>query len=243
MNLRAAHRAVSPLSKIDARIEGTPRGALTLDPNRSRSTPLTDVVGGLAEPGELSHLAAAAAAVAEAQLESFPENVLWDFDYYLSSIHAQAREASSYAAHLHRVMDRTVGLMRLYGQQSTIRFRYVHDFMYGFDWARWVRRDSGARQDSGPFSLRFLEQVERRGRDILSLIDEDDAIYPKLAGAGSRNPFSFSRDPDDELLLYRRLAERGCIPVEAWRLDARPDASRDFDALREEVAEGLGLAR
>jgi len=243
MNLRAAHRAVAPLSEIDARIENTPRGALTLDPRRARATPLSEVVGALAEPAELPHLAAAAAAVAEAQLDSFPENVLWDFDYYLSSIHAQARETSSYAAHLERLMDRTVGLMRLYGQRSTIRFRYVHDFIYGFDWARWVRRDSSARKDSGPFSLRFLEQVERRGKDILTLIDEDDALYHKLSGSGSRNPFAFSRDPDDELLLYRRLAERGCIPVEAWRLDARPDASRDFDALREEVAEGLGLAR
>ncbi|MBW2508528.1 MAG: ferrochelatase [Deltaproteobacteria bacterium] len=243
MNLRAAHRAVVPLSEIDARIENTPRGALTLDPRRARATPLSEVVGALAEPAELPHLAAAAAAVAEAQLDSFPENVLWDFDYYLSSIHAQARETSSYAAHLERLMDRTVGLMRLYGQRSTIRFRYVHDFIYGFDWARWVRRDSSARKDSGPFSLRFLEQVERRGKDILTLIDEDDALYHKLSGSGSRNPFAFSRDPDDELLLYRRLAERGCIPVEAWRLDARPDASRDFDALREEVAEGLGLAR
>ncbi|MGB5222070.1 MAG: ferrochelatase, partial [Polyangiales bacterium] len=74
-------------------------------------------------------------------------------------------------------------------------------------------------------------------------IESDDTLYPKLSGPGSRNPFSFSRDPEEELLLYRRLAERGCIPVEAWRLGAEPDASRDFDALREQVAESLGLAR
>jgi hypothetical protein len=119
----------------------------------------------------------------------------------------------------------------------------VHDFIYGFDWARWVRRDPGARLDTGPFSLRFLEQIETRGRDILTLIEADDAHYPKLSGPGARNPFSFSRDPDEELALYRRLAERGSIPVEAWRLDAQPDASRDFDRLREEAAESLGLAR
>ncbi len=243
MTVPAVEQAVAPLSAIDARIASTPRGALTLDPGRSRATPLSGIVSMLAEPSELPHLAALASAVAEAQLESFPENVLWDFDFFLGSIHEQAREASSYSDHLSRVTEITVGLMRLYGQQSTIRFRYVHDFMYGFDWARWVRRDPNAEAGIGPFSLQFLKQIETRGRDILTLIESDDTLYPKLSGSGSRNPFSFSRDPEEELLLYRRLAERGCIPVEAWRLGAEPDASRDFDALREQVAESLGLAR
>ena len=243
MTVPAVDQTVATLSEIDARIASTPRGALTLDPDRSLATRLSDVVTALAEPPELRHLAAAASAVAEAQLQSFPENVLWDFDFYLASIHAEACESPSYVAHLDRVMEITVGLMRLHGQQSTIRFRYVHDFIYGFDWARWVRRDPGARLDTGPFSLRFLEQIETRGRDILTLIEADDAHYPKLSGPGARNPFSFSRDPDEELALYRRLAERGSIPVEAWRLDAQPDASRDFDRLREEAAESLGLAR
>jgi hypothetical protein len=243
MTLPAVHQTAAALSEIDARIAGTPRGAVTLDPDRLRATPLNDVVGELAKPSQLPHLAAVASAVAEAQLQSFPENVLWDFDFYLASIHAQACESRSYVAHLCRVTEITVGLMRLYGQQSTIRFRYVHDFMYGFDWARWVRRDPEARKSIGPFSLGFLEQIETRGRDILNLIEADDARYPKLSGPDARNPFSFSRDPDDELILYRRLAELGCVPVEAWRIDATPDASRDFDALREHVAESLGLAR
>ena len=243
MTVPAADQTIAPLAEIDARIAATPRGALTLDPNRSRATPLSDLVSGLAGPSQLPHLAAVASAVAEAQLESFPENVLWDFDFYLGSIHGEACEARSYGAHLEHVMAITVGLMRLYGQQSTIRFRYVHDFMYGFDWARWVRRDSKMRAGTGPFSIEFLRQIETRGRDILTLIEADDALYPKLSGAGSRNPFSFSRDPEGELALYRRLAARGCIPVEAWRLDAQPDASRDFDTLREQVADSLGLGR
>jgi len=243
MTVPAVEQTVAPLSELDARIESTPRGAVTLDPDRSRATPLGDLVSTLAGPAELPYLAALASAVAEAQLESFPENVLWDFDFYLGAIHEQAREAPSYADHLDRVTEITVGLMRLYGQQSTIRFRYVHDFMYGFDWARWVRRESNARTGTGPFSLRFLRQIETRGRDILTLIEADDTLYPKLSGPGARNPFSFSRDPDEELLLYRRLAERGCVPVEAWRLDAQPDASRDFDTLREQVAGSLGLVR
>ncbi|MBW1831779.1 MAG: hypothetical protein JRJ10_08795 [Deltaproteobacteria bacterium] len=61
-----------------------------------------------------------------------------------------------------------------------------------------------------------------------------------MADGDARNPFSFSRQADDELSLYRLLAERGDVPVEAWRLDARPDANRDFDKVRDEAA---GLLR
>jgi hypothetical protein len=92
-----------------------------------------------------------------------------------------------------------------------------------------------------PFGLDFLRQTESRGRDIVTLIDADDDWYPRLADGASRNPFPFSREPDDELPLYRLLAKRGDVPVEAWRLDPRPDASRDFDALRQDAAASLGL--
>jgi hypothetical protein len=243
MTIPAIDQAVAPLSDIDAAIDATPRGRLTLDPSRDHASPLSGLVEKLAPPPRRPHLAMLASTVAEAQLECFPENLLWDFDFYLSSTHAQACESASYSGHLDRVAEITVGLMRLYGQQSAIRFRYVHDFMYGFDWARWVRRDPNARANVGPFSLDFLRQIETRGRDIVTLIEADDTLYPKLSGPDARNPFAFSREPDDELLLYRHLARRGFIPVEAWRGDACPDASRDFDALRNEVAETLGLGR
>lgn len=243
MTAHALDQTITPLAEIDARIADTAHGPLTLDSSRHEATPLSELVASLAGPEQLPQLAAAASAVAEAQLMSFPENLLWDFDFYLASIHARASESDDYSAHLGKATTITVGLMRMYGQQSTIRFRYVHDFMYGFDWARWVRRDRGARAGVGPFSLEFLQQIETRGRDILTLIETDDAVYSKLSDAAPRNPFPFSREPDDELRLYRLLAERGCLPVEAWRLDARPDAGRDFDALREEAARRLGLAR
>lgn len=243
MTAYAVDQTITPLIELDARIASTAYGALTLDPGRSKASSLHELVGRLADSRQLPHLTAAASVVAEAQLTSFPENLLWDFDFYLASIHSQACVDDDYAAYLERVTEITVGLMRLHGQQSTIRFRYVHDFIYGFDWARWVRRDPGARTRIEPFSLEFLRQIEVRGRDILTLIEADDAAYPKLPDSAARNPFPFSREPDDELRLYRRLAESGSVPVEAWRLDARPDATRDFDALREEAARRLGLSR
>lgn len=243
MTAYAVDQTITPLPEIDARIADTARGPLTLDARRTEATALSELVACLAGAEQQPHLAAAASAVAEAQLRSFPDNLLWDFDFYLGSIHARASESDDYAVHLEKATAITVGLMRMYGQQSTIRFRYVHDFTYGFDWARWVRRDPERRAGVGPFSLEFLKQIETRGRDILTLIESDDTVYPKLTDAAPRNPFPFSREPDDELRLYRELAECGCVPVEAWRTDACPDAGRDFDALREEVARGLGLAR
>jgi hypothetical protein len=243
MTAHAINDTKTPLAEVEARIRQSPRGALTLDPSRSTATPLTHVVSELTDSHQSSHLAAAAAKVAEAQLQSFPENLFWDFDFYLASIHRNASEAPDYVSYLERVARITVGLMRVYGQQSVIRFRYAHDFMYGFDWARWVRRHPGTRERLEPFGLDFLRQTESRGRDILALIEADDDWYPRLADGVPRNPFPFSREPEGELPLYRLLAERGCVPVEAWRFDARPDSSRDFDALREDAATSLGLGR
>ena len=243
MTAHAINEENTPLTELEARIELSPLGALTLDPSRPFATSLTEVVSNLADRQQVAHLAAAASAVAEAQLRSFPENLFWDFDFYLTSIHRDAAATSDYAGYVRRVTGITVGLLRLYGQQSSIRFRYVHDFMYGFDWARWVRRNPGARGGVEPFSIEFLGQTEDRARDIIALIEADDDWYPRLAEGESRNPFPFSREPEDELPLYRLLAARSAVPVEAWRADARPDASRDFDVLREDAARSLDLSR
>ena len=242
MTARAIDETITPLLEIEARIERTRFGALSLDPGRKTASSPTELVSALADSRQLPHLASAASAVAEAQLRSFPENLFWDFDFYLASIHRDAAAASGYASYLEEVTRITVGLMTLYGQQSVIRFRYVHDFMYGFDWARWVRRDPDARNGIEPFGIDFLRRTESRGRDILTLIDTDDDWYPKLADGAARNPFPFSREPEEELSLYRMLAEKNCVPVRAWQVDAPADASRDYDDLREDVAASLGLS-
>lgn len=243
MTAQATDEMIIPLVEIEARIRQCRFGPLSLDPGRSKASSPAELVARLASSEQLPHLAGAASAVAEAQLQSFPENLFWDFDFFLASIHRDASRNAGYAGYLEEVTRITVELMTLYGQQSSIRFRYVHDFMYGYDWARWVRREPQVRAGFQPFGLEFLRRTESRGRDILTLVEGDDDWYPRLADGASRNPFPFSREPTEELELYRLLAERGHVPVEAWRNDARPDASRDFDALREDAAATLGLDR
>lgn len=241
MSAPAIESRVSTLDETQARIDATRLGPLTLDPDRSAATPLHEIVASLAGPTQVEHLAAAASGVASAQLDNFPDNLFWDFDCYLASVHESAAASQDYAAHLGRTTRTVVGLMELYGQHSKIRFRYVHDFMYGFDWARWVRRDPANRVGIDPFGLSFLNQSESRGRDILDLIEANDTWYPRLGEGVARNPFSFSREPEAELVLYRDLSARGFIPVQAWRVDASPDWRRDCDALREVRAKAFGL--
>ena len=243
MNASVAKRVAATLESTQARIRATRWGALTLDPERNKATPLAELVDRLAVGAQLDALASTAAAVASAQLDSFPENVFWDFDHYLASVHGRASCYEDYASELAVTTRATVRLMHLYGQRSRIRFRYVHDFMYGFDWARWVRRDRQQRSGLGAFDPAFLRHSEDRGRRILELIERDDHWYPRLDDGVARNPFPFARDPEHELALYRDLASRKLIPVEAWRIDAVPDCSRDYDALRESRAQVLGLRR
>ena len=90
MTAHAIDETITPLAEVQARIEQTRCGALSLDPSRSTASSLIDVVSKLAESNRSSHLATAASAVAEAQLEAFPENLFWDFDFYLASIHRDA---------------------------------------------------------------------------------------------------------------------------------------------------------
>ena len=97
MTARAINQTNTPLVEVDERIGKRPWGRLTLDPSRQSATSLTDLVSQLADIGQSPQLAAAASAVAEAQLQSFPENLLLDFDFYLASIHRDSSTPSYYA--------------------------------------------------------------------------------------------------------------------------------------------------
>jgi hypothetical protein len=179
--------------------------------------------------------------VIEAMRVAFPDNLFGDLDAYAVGI---AREASTTAdadAHVGRVVEETVQLMRLFGRETPIRFRYVHDFVYGFDWSRWVRKDPEARAATGPFDLAFLSRMRRRGDELLSLIEADDEKYPRLEGDAPRNPFGFSREPADERRLLTDLATQGLLPVAAWDMSAAPSWKRPFSDLRAQRALALGL--
>lgn len=240
----SAHAAVrDELDALWKRARSSVGALRSLAPGRQEPTPLAVLAECLIPQSTDAELATAfgraLATVVEAQIENFPQNLFWDFDYAASRLMDEGRLEGG-IERLHRASARIVALEEVFGTRSKVQFRYVHDFMYGFDWARWVRADA-ARASVGPFDEGFITAMGLRGLKILELIGENDTKYPALPPGVARNPFGFSREPAHEERLHRDLAERGLVPVEAWRLDACPAWDRPFQQLREERARALGL--
>jgi hypothetical protein len=230
----------------------------TLDPTRELATPLIDVhERALAQldPNSAAQLARplgnGLCELALAQLDAFPGNLFWDLDLIAVAIIRQARPLAPMLAiqHVTQQFARMAELQRLYGRSTAINFAYVHDFVYGYDWAKWVGREPAVQADvPEPFAPRFLAYMRVRAHELLELIAADDAKYPKLPDDHTRNPFPFSREPKDEIRLHRELARRDLIPVPTWDVDALSlDWSTrwqvPFQARRIEVANELGLIR
>jgi hypothetical protein len=238
--------ALALLAEADAALRGVVPRLGSLAPGRDEATSLVEIGEELlrAEVSVSAGLAFARALsrVMRTQAETFPGTLFWDAELpavlLLGGITADERSGTGITL---AIVDAVCALEHEFGHHTTIQFRYSHDFAYGFDWARWVRKDPAARSGVGPFGAEFLHHQRRRGRELEALIATDDAKYPKLPRGVDRNPFGFSRSPEDEARLFRDLAERGLVPLEAWRFDAVPRWDLPFAELREERARELGL--
>jgi len=178
----------------------------------------------------LSHLA-------RAIVRNFPENIFADLDRVAVALR-DVVIAEGHVA-LEQTIDPLVEIHRLYGKTSRIRFQYVHDFLYGFDWARWVASCPAERATIGPFDRRFLQRSVERAEELEVLIENNDPTYPALAEGAFRNPYAFARDPKAEALLFRDLAKHDLLPV----CPIRQTAIWDKPFLQERLvrAEKLGL--
>jgi hypothetical protein len=195
------------------------------------------------DPAVVDALARGLASIAAAMRRAFPGNIFGDLDYLAASLWRGAQRApQGPLPFLREQCEQVATLQALFGQGTTIRFRYVHDFLYGFDWAKWVAREPNARSSVGPFDPEFLAFMGSRGHELLELIAQGrDPKYPPLPGGRPRNPFGFSREPAAEIALHQHLAREGLLPVEAWRIDAHPRWDRPFAELRRQQALRLGL--
>lgn len=221
----------------------------TLDPTRKRATSLEGLgLRLLRAPGRPDDAVALSLGrglidVVFAMHNSFPDNLFWDLDRLWAAMCARA-SASPDGEGLARTLSRQiVSLQRLYGRHTRIQFRYVHDFLYGYDWAKWVRKDAERRKTVGPFDQAFLDVLETRGGELLELIAHNDATYPELPEGCARNPFGFTRDLEHEQTLHRDLSRDGRIPVEAWLPNGRCTWREDLSLARAERARALGLDR
>lgn len=214
----------------------------SLAPGRAKSRSPAEVVALVVgdEPPPLREaLTQALQEIESAAAAAFPENIYFDLEYLAASLlRTGVHEGEPGLRELGR---RISGLQALYGQNTAIRFRYVHDFVYGFDWAKWVRREPATRAGVGAFERPFVQHMEQRAQELGQLIDCDDHTYPRLPEGQVRNPFPFSREPAAEAALMRDLAERGLLPVDAWDPAAAPRWDRPYAELRIERARALGL--
>ncbi|AHJ30754.1 hypothetical protein PN465_18345 [Nodularia spumigena CS-584] len=177
-----------------------------------------------------------------AQVQNFPENIFWDFDFMVGSMVRQALVADEGAvSFLKSFGHKMVLLIELFGIKKEIRFRYVHDFIYGFDWARWVKKEPQSRSHSEPFSLVFLDNLLIKGEKLVKHINYGQVTSYNLGNTGYRNPFDFSREPEDEHLLLTSLAKEKLIPVEAWNWDISPVWNQPFQEMRQQLALKLNI--
>ncbi len=172
--------------------------------------------------------------LARAIAREFPENLFADLDHVAAELRRVVAEQGHVA--LERTIDPLVRIHRLYGKSSRIRFRYVHDVLYGFDWAKWVSRDPAARGRARPYDLAFLAHVEARAAELDALVEAGDPSYPPLPAGAFRNPFPFDREPDAEARLFPILAAEDLLPIRAFDTHATPSWQRPFASLREERA-------
>lgn len=212
----------------------------TLAPGGSEARSLEEIATILQLPAELRQVwFESMSLIVEGTQEHFPETIFWDVDFLGAALLDEYPDPTE----MRYRAEQIVGFHKVYGRNSIIRFRYVHDFTYGFDWAKWVSRAPLARSEHGPFSSQFLDHVEKRGQELIELIHEDDETYPKLPDGRPRNPFVFSREPEEETRLFETLAQCDLLPVCAWEARSTARWDESFAEQREEVAAELGITK
>jgi len=198
----------------------------SLGPEREERTVLTSLGGPEIVEGLVR--------IDAAMRRHFPENLFDDLDALAGAL-AERRDALAHAARIAHVHA-------LFGGESKLCFRYAHDFLYGFDWARWVAREPLTRASVGPYDDAFVAYSEQRAAELCVLVDRHDPKYGPIAAGTHRNPFPFRRDLESERRLHRSLAASGDVPVQAWDRTSIPVWNRPFTALREARARELGLS-
>lgn len=234
----ATHKHRDRLAYVQLRIEDNAQAYVSLSPNRLKPTTLPELfellAPRLADPDALEAFVDGLDAVAESIIANFPDNIFWDLDYLAGAL-TQAGSPRQIRLMTAMLVDLQCG----FGRHSILAFRYVHDFTLGFDWCRWVKEDIPVRKDTGPFDWVFLLYLQKRRRELEALIAENDEKYHQLESGEIRNPFVFSREPEEERLLHEALALAGDIPVVSWEVDGQCQFEKLYGEIRVAVAESL----
>lgn len=176
-----------------------------------------------------------------AQIKNFPKNIFWDFDFLVAYlVQKTSQNPQDAISYLEIFANKIIALMDLYGNHHVICFRYVHDFSYGFDWARWIKKQPQKRNQIEPFNTIFLDDLLKRGQQMSKAIANDENDTYRSCNNLYRNSFNFSREPEAEFQLMTLLASYHLIPVPTWNWNATPTWEKPFDQLREQISLKIG---
>jgi len=168
--------------------------------------------------------------IVAAQINNFPDNIFWDYDYFCAVLFSQDSQSG-----LNNIIHSVESLMKTYGVHSELSFQFVHDFTYGFDWARWVSKKPEERRKYHLFTMEFFTYLSKRQGELVELIGKNDQKYNQLAKGKRRNPFKFSRTPEDEKIVLQNLSDQNMIPVPAWDISPTTRWNHDFTKIRENL--------
>ena len=228
------------LSHLDNLLRAGATYYLSLNPKKSIPTPFASfeslLVANLTSD-QIERVLQALTALVEKQLAYYPNNIFWDYDYF---IHSQMKRVQSMNDIAYDVYyEKLYVIMELFGNSSNIRFQYMHDFIYGFDWSRWVKSDIELRKNTCPFDEVFLDYLYQRGNELLALIEENDKKYHALAIQEYRNPYSFSRDIAQETKLLQTLSSEELVPLKLWDPHTDPIWDKPYYEMRKKIASTL----
>lgn len=223
------HIPITDLSSADAWL----RTQRSLHPDRENPTPLSHLLRRFAP--RLGH-ERPLIRLAHALAHHFPRNIFCDLD---ALVHVYCAHRSPEPRD--EMVDLLVQIHERFGAHGPIRFSYAHDFLYGFDWSRWVKKSPDERALVGPYGIPFLRTLKARAEELVNLVRSDDNTYPHLAGGNFRNPYAFTREPQAETALHEHLASEDLVPVPAWNPQSPARWDQPFTRLREQRAHSLGL--
>lgn len=176
-----------------------------------------------------------------AQIAHYPENIFADYDFLFGYL-AKCCQEDPTGGRAVQTLRRCTHLLAQFGNHTTIRFRYIHDFLYGYDWAKWVKKDRNKRCCTEPFSIEFLDAMAQRGDELKALIEANDRKYRQLAPQERfRNPFLFSREPTQEQTLLGSLAADHLIPVPGWSASEPALWQLPYAEIRQKRSVELGI--
>ncbi|MFK7828059.1 MAG: hypothetical protein AB8G05_28175 [Oligoflexales bacterium] len=223
------------LKQADDRLRLHQANPLSLDPNKDTITPFVklgkDHIHSNLETEFLKAAIAGFCSIVDSQIYHFPENIFWDFDY-LFAIIFNLKSPSQCEQYCKSIVELQMG----YGIHSQVRFQYMHDFTYGFDWARWVVKDPQNRRTIKPLDEIFITYLKQRLTELIKLIASNDSKYPQLNTNAPRNPYPFARTFEAEKKLHNALAARDLIPVEAWKSTPKIDWCKDYSRMRDTLS-------